>query len=115
MKLVEFAPHREGQILGTRALVSWGPCYQVTEVPRLTNPAAPNEPENYTTDIEVQNGWYLRVNFPWSRTQSYVDPDDYEVKTGPCSLRWVITRRRIYGGWGILKTFWLRQWSPVGR
>lgn len=66
---------------------------------------------HYESNPSTRNGWKLMVNFPIKIRRKYVDPLDFEVKTGPCTVFLSLQIRKIRGQ-GRFRLFRHSGWSP---
>ena len=45
------------------------------------------------THLLESEGWFVRIELPFTRTVTYTDPNDFFVKHGKCRPTWLISKR----------------------
>jgi len=87
MKLFKIATHIEGENYIDNVLLSVGKSFYFN-----------NEP----------NGWYIRLELPFTKTVDYVDAQDFLNKTGPCRKIYLWFKRP-----GIKRVLKANVWKPM--
>jgi len=41
----------------------------------------------------INTGWYMKINIPILFTKKYVNPNTFEIETGPCKYMFLLRRR----------------------
>jgi hypothetical protein len=102
MKLINIKTHIEGEPYVSNVLLAFGknlrPAYK------------PYGKDVYSSEvIGIQDdGWYIRIESPFSKVVTQMDPHDFTVKTGPHRRIWLFRRRPSIKN--IIKSW---AWLPV--
>jgi hypothetical protein len=87
MKLFKMVQHIEGDKYLDNILLSIGKSYYFNMEP---------------------DGWYIRIEMPFTKVTEYVDATDYSKKIGPCKRVYLIRSRP-----GIERLLKVAVWKPV--
>lgn len=87
MKLFKLYTHIEGNRYDSNVLISMGKRYYFN-----------NEP----------NGWYIRLELPFTKSREYVSSKDFETKIGPCRKAFLWTKVS-----GRRKPIHISLWVPI--
>lgn len=102
MKLIKIKTHLEGEPYVSNVLLAFGknsrPEYQ------------PYGKHVYSSEVIGihDDGWYIRIESPFSKVVTQMDPHDFTVKTGPHRKIWLFKRRPNIKG--LIKSW---AWLPV--
>lgn len=102
MKLIKIKTHTEGEQYVSDVLLAFGKSIKLEH----------NRYSKHVYSSEVigsqDDGWYIRVESPFSKVVTQMDPQDFTVKTRPHRKIWLFRRRPSIKS--IIKSW---AWFPV--
>ena len=102
MKLIKIKTNIQGEPYVSNVLLAFGKSIKVKYQPYSKHV--------YSSDVigTQDDGWYIRIESPFSKVVTQMDPYDFTVKTGPHRRIWLFRRRPSIKN--IIKS---RAWFPV--
>ena len=102
MKLIRIKTHIEGEPYVSNVLLAFGKCVKVNYQPYGKHV--------YSSEVigTQDDGWYIRIESPFSKVVTQMDAHDFTVKTSPHRKIWLFKRRP-----NIKKILKVYAWLPI--